>query len=52
MPDPMDQRVAITGLARVGHFFGDEQFHLPRVIERRADLQHRGGFAADAFSEK
>ena len=51
MLDPMNQRVAITGLARVGHFFGDEQFHLPLVIERRADLQLRRGFRADALDE-
>ena len=51
MADPMFERVGVTGFARVGHFFGDEQFHLPLVIERRADLELRGGFRADALDE-
>ena len=46
MPDP---RVGVTSLARVGHFFGDEQFHLPLVIKRRADLQKCRRLAADSF---
>ena len=40
MLDPMDQRVGVAVLARVGHFLDGEQLHLPLVIERRADLQH------------
>ena len=51
MLDPMFQRVGVAVLARVGHFFDGEQFHLPLVIERRADLQLRGRLAADAAGE-
>ncbi len=49
--DPMNERVAIAGVARVGHFVGDEQFHLSLVIEWRADLKERGFFRADAMGK-
>ena len=51
MRDPMFERVGVTGFARVGHLFGDEQFHLPPVIERRADLKFRCRLGSDAFGE-
>ena len=51
MPDPMFQRVGVTGLARVWHFLGDKNLHLPLVIKRCADLKLRGGFGADAAGE-
>jgi hypothetical protein len=51
MPDPMFERVGVTGLARVGHLFGNEQFHLPLVIERCADLQFCRRFGSDSASK-
>jgi len=51
MGNPVFERIGVTGFARVGHFAGDEQFHLPLVIERRADLELGGGFRADAADE-
>ena len=51
MLDPVDQRVAITLGARVGHFTDHEQLHLPLVIEWRADLQTLGRLRPDSAGE-
>ena len=51
MLDPMNAARRDIRVARVGHFARHEQLHLLLVIERRADLQLRGGFGADAMGE-
>src|SRR5207244_13350879 len=51
MRDPTFQLFLISGLARVGHFFHDEHFHLLLEIEGTAELQRLGFGRADALSE-
>ena len=49
--DPVNQRVRVTGLARVGHFVRDKYFHLLLVIERRTHLQRDRPLGANALDE-
>ncbi len=51
MFDPMDEAGLVAGVARVGHFAGDEDLHLPLVIEGRAGLDEFGLLAADLAGE-
>ena len=51
MFDPLHERVPIPVLRRLGHLAGDVNLHLALVVERRADLQFRRPFAADAAGE-
>ena len=39
MLDPVDEGVAVSFVARVGHLSDHEELHLPLVIEGRADLE-------------
>ena len=51
MRDPTFQLFLISRLARVGHFFHDEHFHLLLEIEGAAELQRLGFGGADPFAE-
>src|SRR6266446_6819724 len=51
MCDPMFQFFLISGVARVGHFLHDEDFHLLLKIERAAKLQRLGLGRANALAE-